>query len=416
MKLITTKQIKPIIMHFLFFLISLLIGSCNIKADKKSPFQSSNENQPVQVFFKKTDTIIKSVAYDNIIYKSLSKITSGFGTKSVVFNSAMSKLYAMNLEGMSVYEIDQKTKKIIRSFNFKPTPGQGWDYDKNLPINSFEEKPVEAFITNSDSVIWVSLHNAEGIVPIFLNQGVGNSHIKLNNTDKLIYIKDSDNKIYDSIYVPLIKTGKTPKVIAGTSDNKTLLVSNWHSYDISVLQMDIQKYPFAKVIATIPVSSIPRGMVINEKTKKTYVAIMGGASMAEIDNENWKYIKDIQVAANPRHLVQDDSGRIFISYNKISQIACIDPNTGKSLFSKNTSEQPRSIAISKNKKFLFVTCYKGNKIDVYKIKNEGFELVNELDCAGSPVGVDVFEDNNKLEVWVCSYEGVITTYLYEKSN
>ena len=416
MKKTTTKQIKLIIMHFLFFLISLLIVSCNIKADNKSPLQTSNKNLPVQIIVKKTDTIIKPVAYDNIIYKSLSKITSGSGTKSVVFNSAMSKLYAMNLEGMSVYEIDQKTKKIIRSFNFKPTPGQGWDYDKNLPINSFEEKPVEAFITNSDSVIWVSLHNAEGIVPIFLNQGVGNSHKKLNNTDKLIYVKDSNNKIYDSIYVPLIKTGKTPKVIAGTSDNKTLLVSNWHSYNISVLEIDIQKYPFAKVIATIPVSSIPRGMVINEKTKKTYVAIMGGASMAEIDNENWKYIKDIQVAANPRHLVQDDSGRIYISYNKISQIACIDPNTGKSLFSINTSEQPRSIAISKNKKFLFVTCYKGNKVDVFKIKNDGFELVNELDCAGSPVGVDVFEDNNKLEVWVCSYEGVITTYLYEKSN
>ena len=411
------KPNKNNYMQIIFSLISILFFSCNIQADNKTKNNISSIKESINVLPAVIkDTVVKPTAYENITYQSLSKITAGSGTKSVVFNSSMTKLYAMNLEGMSVLEIDQKTKKIIRSFKFKATPGTGWDYDKNIPINSFEEKPVEAYITNSDSVLWVSLHNAEGIVPIFLHQGNVNAHSKINESDKLIYVKDSSNKIYDSIYVPIIKTGKTPKVITGTSDNKTLLVSNWHSYNISVLQVDITKYPFAQVIATIPVSSIPRGMVINEKAKKTFVAIMGGASLAEIDNTTWKYSKDIQVAANPRHLVQDDSGRIFVSYNKISQIACIDPNTGATLFSANTSIQPRSIAISKNKKFLFVTCYNGNKVDVFKIKKDGFELINELDCPGNPVGVDIFEDNNKLEAWVCSYEGIITIFSYNKSN
>ena len=35
------------------------------------------------------------------------------------------KLYAMNLEGMSVYEFDQATRKITREFKFKPTQRNG---------------------------------------------------------------------------------------------------------------------------------------------------------------------------------------------------------------------------------------------------------------------------------------------------
>ena len=38
-----------------------------------------------------------------------------------------------------------------------------------------------------------------------------------------------------------------------------------------------------------------------------------------------------------------------------------------------------------------------------------------MDCPGSPVGVDIFEDNNKLEAWVCSYEGIISIFSYNKS-
>ena len=38
-----------------------------------------------------------------------------------MFNTAGSKLYAMNLEGMSIYEFDQPTRKISREFEFKPT-------------------------------------------------------------------------------------------------------------------------------------------------------------------------------------------------------------------------------------------------------------------------------------------------------
>ena len=139
-------------------------------------------------------------------------------------------LYAMNLEGMSVYEFDRKQRKITRIFQFKATPGKGWDYDEGKEIDSYEEKPVEAFLSHHDSMLWVSLHNAGGIVPIRLFEPQDKP---LGKTDKLIYVQNAQGKTQDTLYCPLILTGKTPKVIACTSDDRYLMVSNWHSYNVN---------------------------------------------------------------------------------------------------------------------------------------------------------------------------------------
>src|SRR6185295_5696396 len=128
----------------------------------------------------------------------------------------------------------------------------------------------------------------------------------------------------DSFYVPLIKTGKTPKIISRTIDSKYLLVSNWHSYNVSVLETNINEYPYAKVVSTIPVSSIPRGIVVDDKNNRSYVAIMGGSSIATINNSVWMKVDDINVASNPRHIVIDSSSRLFVSYNRLAKIACVD--------------------------------------------------------------------------------------------
>src|SRR4030095_318586 len=54
--------------------------------------------------------------YSELEYKKKEVLNAASGTKSVVFNSKGSKLYAMNLEGMSVYEFDQSSRKITREF------------------------------------------------------------------------------------------------------------------------------------------------------------------------------------------------------------------------------------------------------------------------------------------------------------
>jgi DNA-binding beta-propeller fold protein YncE len=324
----------------------------------------------------------------------------------------------MNLEGMSIYEFDQATRKLTREFKFTPTRGTGWDYNRSRPIASYQEKPVEACFSHGDRILWVSLHNAEGIVPIFVDE-YKTAHAKpaagFPTKPVTIIYPGSDKK--ETFHVPLIETGKTPKVISRTKDDRYLLVSNWHSRNVSVLEMDANAFPFGKVISTVPVSAIPRGIVVDDENDRSYVAIMGGASLSVIDNKTWKKDTVFQVAASPRHVVKDDEGRLFVSYNSLGTIAAIDAETGKTLFSTKTHAQPRTIVLSKNHKFIFVTCYSSNMVDVYKIHEDKFTKVASLPCAGKPVGVDIFEDAEKLEAWVCSYSsGSISVFSFLKKD
>ena len=322
----------------------------------------------------------------------------------------------MNLEGMSVYEFDRASRKITREFKFKPTRGTGWDYNKSRPIASYQEKPVEACFSHDDRILWVSLHNADGIIPIWVDDFSKNNAKRSANqkTKPVTVIYPGSNK-KDSFLLPLIETGKTPKVISRTADNKNLLVSNWHSRNVSVLEMNDTITPYGKVISTIPVSAIPRGIAVDDKTGLSYVAIMGGSSITVISNSVWMKEDDMNVAASPRHLVMDTSGHLFVSYNSLGTIACLDAATGKSLFTAKTHAQPRTIVLSKNYKFIFVTCYSSDFVDVYKINADNFEKVASLPCSGHPVGVDIFENDDKLEAWVCSYSnGLINIYSFKK--
>jgi DNA-binding beta-propeller fold protein YncE len=352
--------------------------------------------------------------YSKIIFEKKETLVSAPGTKSVLFNSTGSKLYAMNLEGMSIYEFDQPTRKILRVFKFRPTKGVGWDYEADTAIESYQEKPVEACFSNNDKFLWVSLHNARGIVPIMVDS-FHDYPKTTDSTNKHITVLYRGSPKKDSFDVPLIATGKTPKIISRTADDKYLLVSNWHSYTVSVLELNPAQYPYAKLISTIPVASIPRGIAVDDKNYKSYIAIMGGASIIVLNNLVWKKQDELQVASNPRHIVIDEGGRLFVSYNRLAKIACINLETGKTLFTASTNKQPRTITLSKNKQFLFVTCYNGNMVDIFKINKNGFKKLYSIECKGKPVGVDIYEDNNKLEAWVCNYtNGTINILTFKK--
>lgn len=326
-------------------------------------------------------------------------------------------MYALNLEGLSVYEFDQQEKRVLREFRFKPTIGEGWSYEDAKKIISYKEKPVEAAISNHDSILWVSLHNAEGIVPILLNdipkmKALHPERDSLQKEVKVIYTNDATP---DTIYCPLIKTGKTPKVIVADKKSQYLLVSNWHSHSTSVLTIDPDHFPFAYLLKNISMGAIPRGIVVDNNNERSFVAIMGGARINVVNMKTWENEPPINVASNPRHLVMDTKGRLFVSYNMLSEVACIDPLTGQTLFTAKTESHPRTIILSKNGQFLFVTCYKGNKLDVFKIVDNGLVKIYSLDSKGRPVGVDIFEDDDTLEAWVCNYTiGTIKVFKFQK--
>lgn len=329
-------------------------------------------------------------------------IPSSKWIKSVLFNSAGEKIYTLNLENMSIDEYHRDSRLMTRTFKFKPHPATGWDYDENKPMDSFEEKPVEACFTHHDKILWVSLHNAGGIVAIRLDSL--NYKANYEYPTKALTVLNSNDDRLDTLSVPFIRTGKTPKVIAKTLDSKYLLVSNWHAGTISVLSINDTLPPFAKKLRDLSVGTLPRGLYVNSLSGKAFVSIMGGNTLRVIGSKNWKIQKSIPVVHNPRHITADSSGRLFVSFNKLSQIACIDPVSGRTLFTASTAANPRTIVLSKDQKYLFVTCYGADRVQVFRIYKNSFNLKYSLICNGKPIGIDLYEDAEKLEAWVCTYE------------
>lgn len=359
-----------------------------------------------------TGTVRKAKNYTDLIIENTQVLASSMGVKSVLFNPEGTKLYALNLEAGSIYEFNQAKKSISKEIRFLHTKAQGMDYERHRSIPSFAEKPVEACFV--EKMLWVSLHNAAGIIPLFPDSIALNKMIPKYPTIKAIVI-DREKQSKDTISIPLINTGKTPKVIAKTGAQTHLLVSNWTSKNVSLLKLNDSVPPFGKRIASFPMSATPRGIAIDNKNNKSYIAIMGGNKITVINNKTWKVERSFVVPENPRHLVTDTLGRLYVSFNAGARLACIDARTGKILFSAKTGLQPRTIALSRNQKFLFVTCYGGNSVEVYKIRPRGFSKVYTLNCPGKPVGIALYENETQLEAWVGNYmSGTLRIFTFKK--
>ncbi|NEU07178.1 YncE family protein [Flavihumibacter sp. R14] len=356
------------------------------------------------------ESISRDSSYRKLIFCDLENIPSSRWTKSVLFNSAGTRLYTFNLEEMSIYEFECSTRKLVRKFRFEPTQATGWDYDLNKPMPSFAEKPVEGCFSHDDRLLWVSLHNAGGIVAIPMDTVRTSDSLKTaikptTTSSRVLYIYDAEKKLTDTVRVPFIKTGKTPKVITVTPDDRYLLVSNWHSNTVSVLRIQDSIAPYGRKVKDIRTGEYPRGIAVTGRPLKSYVTNMSSDVISVINNKSWKIERQIRTIRNPRHVIADSLGRLLISYNTSSQIACVNAQNGRVLFRSPTSANPRTIAISKNKKFLFVACYEGNTLDVFKINKGSFTRIYSLVCPDKPVGVDLREDEQRLEAWVCTYEG-----------
>lgn len=379
-----------------FLLISWMTGlfAAGCQSQAKAPVAAPAE--------KKIEEIAAPLKpYERLSHTTTELVSAEPGTKSVLFDLQRKRLYAMNLEGMSIAEYDRATRRPVRYFRFEKTQGRGWDYTNKRSIPSWEEKPVEAWLTHQDRVLWVSLHNASGIVGIrvdSLDKNIGNTE-----KAKRIAVSDSTGQV-TNITVPLFITGATPKIIIATPDEKKLLVSNWHAKSIRVLDL-LPTSPYARLSTSIRMPEIPRGMVSDPIRKKTYVAIMGGYSLAVLDEQEWKTDTILPIGGSPRHILRDSSGRLLVSYNAQARLACLNPDNGKTLFSISTAAQPRTIALSRNQQFVFVTGYSSDRLEVYKIFSDRFEQVASLSCPGHPVGVDLFENDDRIEAWVCSYQG-----------
>jgi YVTN family beta-propeller protein len=328
-------------------------------------------------------------------------VNATYGVKSVLISLDGSRVYSMNLEGMSVYEFDRKSRKLLRKLAFIPTKGKGFDYDKKIPIDSFQEKPVEATLTHNGRYLWISLHNAGGVVIWDLNGGETYCPSRPYRKVKLYDFSTVEEKpIVKQSRLLFIKTGKTPKVITVSPDGKYVFVSNWHSNNVSIITTISNNPADWTKVKDISSGTIPRGLAVSKDSKTLYIALTGGSGICVVDIADMKKTGEITAGINPRHVITDGK-YLYVTLNSESRLVKINTENRKVDAQTETGKSPRTACLSKDGKYVFLVCYLSNTMQAFSASD--LRLLGEWESSEHPIGLDIYEDSGITELWTCNY-------------
>jgi YVTN family beta-propeller protein len=198
------------------------------------------------------------------------------------------------------------------------------------------------------------------------------------------------------------QVGMVPKFVAVTPDNRYVLVTNWCSFDLSV----IDRATF-KEVRRIPLGTDPRGIAVNRSSTVAYIAVMGSSDIARLDLGSFTVSWFRGVGLSPRQVVLDPTGRyLYATLNGDSRVIEVDTTTGTVIARVATGSQPRSMAISADGTALYVVNYESNSVT--KLRASDMTIVQTIGTPSHPIGI-TFEPTTR-RVWVACYSGEILVF------
>jgi DNA-binding beta-propeller fold protein YncE len=309
-----------------------------------------------------------------------------------------------------IYDTNTWKKETIVNHSFKkPT----FETIKNFPykINNadFFGKPVE-MIANNDK-IWIPYYR------LSWDQNSQNSSAIAQLNSKTFQIEK------------IIPAGSIPKMIKLSHDNKKLISTHWGDNTIGIYDMvnnNIVDYHHIVVDRKLDTSHISgdrdsncgfclRGTIVTNDDKYALVGRMGGGGIAVIDLINNSYLGTIfAVPSTPRHLVLSKDGKtLLISTCASGQIAKINMDliyqnidllknhrkttlNIKDWITINAGSSVRTIALSKDEKFIFAALNSSSELAV--INSQTFKIIEKYKIASFPVGLSVSDDDKYIAV------------------
>ena len=258
----------------------------------------------------------------------------------------------------------------------------------------YKGAPVEACFTPDGKYLWVSNYAMYG--PGFNKEGCDACSGDQYDPSFLYKINTITYEIES-----VVKVGSVPKYITISHNGKLLLVSNWTSSDVSIIDLETEQE-----IRRVKVGPRPRGIVVNKINQKAYVAIMGSNRIAVINLLDFsvKYIDNVGKA--PRHLIlSQDNHTLFAAVNSANSIVKIDLLSNKIMRCKAASG-PRSMVLTPDEKFLYVVNYYANSFQ--KINVESMFVEETVQTHQKPIGIA--GDWKNARIWVSCYSGKISIY------
>jgi YVTN family beta-propeller protein len=257
--------------------------------------------------------------------------------------------------------------------------------------------PVEAAFTPNAKYVYVSNYSmyGSGFGPEGSDTCTPASAQAAGDTDSYVYRINVSTLAIDQV----IKVGLVPKYVAVTPNGRYLLVSNWCSYDLSVV--DIAK---AKEVARLPMGAYPRGLAVSPDSKTAYVAIMGSDEVVKVNLTTLKVEGSFVVGDNPRHLVMSPNGRyLYVSLNGPGDVVKVNLADDHVIATAHTGVEDRSLAISTDGRSLYVVNYDSNTIT--KLRASDLHVLQTFPTGVHPIGITY--DATTGDVWVAVYSGQI---------
>jgi YVTN family beta-propeller protein len=200
----------------------------------------------------------------------------------------------------------------------------------------------------------------------------------------------------------VVEVGSTPKFLAVTPDGKRLLVSNWCSGDVTIVDL-----PTFQPIRRVRVGWHPRGLAFDTGSNVAYVAVWDLTAVAKIDLRTFEVTYVRNVGHNPRHLLMDPSGRyLYASLNGGGRIAKVDTATDRVVARVHTGREPRSMAIAADGRSLYVVNYTSGTAS--KVRTRDMTVLQTVRTDHHPIGITY--DNATHQVWIACYSGTLRIY------
>jgi YVTN family beta-propeller protein len=257
--------------------------------------------------------------------------------------------------------------------------------------------PVEAAFTPDAKYVYVSNYSmyGSGFGPEGNDDCTPASAEAAGDTDSYVYRINVSTLRIDQV----IKVGLVPKFLTVTPNGKYLLVSNWCSYDLSIVNTATHKQ-----IARLPMGPYPRGLAVSPDSKTAYVAIMGRDEVVKVNLDRLKRAGSFVVGDNPRHLVISPDGRyLYASLNGPGDVVKIRLADDRVIYTAHTGVEDRSLAIAADGRSLYVVNYDSDTVT--KLRASNLHILQNFSTGVHPIGITY--DASTGNVWVAVYSGQI---------
>ena len=317
-------------------------------------------------------------------------IRGGLSPKSVV-HSGTGLFFAQNMMYSHTVRVYNRNYELVEVISDKVKPK---DFGIDSIAGYLTGAPVEAAFSHKGKYAWVSNYNMSG--EKFKNPGCDECVSDSFDISYLYKINTESFKIEE-----MIQVGSVPKYVAVSPDDKYVLVSNWSSGDVSIV--DIEKN---KEVKRVRAGRFPRGIVVDSKSEFAYVTVMGSVHVLKINLTDFSSSWIKNVGSGPRHLcISSDDSILYVSLNSEGKIARIRLSDGK-IEKVSCAGSPRSMIITPDDRFMYVVNYSINKMS--KIDLQSFKVTEQHETKEHPIGITYDDVNN--EVWVACYSGALMIF------